>query len=125
LLDLLAPVLTDAFALAYPAAVIAAAQALNTTILNCWPRIVGTPHAEQILSVVSRCWINIHDSDNDRDSSKLEMLVKELKKTMTLVASLWKESDEPMPTEKLAQVVRKAPNTEPLFAAFQLDTSTA
>ncbi|KAM3511166.1 hypothetical protein MY11210_005217 [Beauveria gryllotalpidicola] len=125
LLDLFAPVLTDAFALAYPAAVVAAAQALNTTILNCWPRIVGTPHAEQILSVVSRCWINIHDSDNDRNSSELEMLVKELKKTMTLVASLWKESDEPMPTEKLAQVVRKAPNLNPLFAAFRLDTSTA
>ncbi|KAF1733951.1 uncharacterized protein CRV24_005483 [Beauveria bassiana] len=125
LLDLFAPVLTDAFALAYPAAVVAAAQALNTTILNCWPRIVGTPHAEQILNVVSRCWINIHDSDNDRNSSELEMLVKELTKTMTLMASLWKESDEPMPTEKLSQVVRKAPNLKPLFAAFRLDTSTA
>ncbi|OAA51101.1 hypothetical protein BBO_01048 [Beauveria brongniartii RCEF 3172] len=125
LLDLFAPVLADAFALAHPAAVIAAAQALNTTILNCWPRIVGTPHAEQILNVVSRCWINIHDSDNDRNGSELEMLVKELKKTMTLMASLWKDSDEPMPTEKLSQVVRKAPNLKPLFAAFRLDTSTA
>ncbi|KAM3507375.1 hypothetical protein MY10362_001828 [Beauveria mimosiformis] len=125
LLDLFAPVLADAFALAHPAAVIAAAQALNTTILNCWPRIVGTPHAEQILNVVSRCWINIHDSDNNRNGSELEMLVKELKKTMTLMASLWKESDEPMPTEKLSQVVRKAPNLKPLFAAFRLDTSTA
>ncbi|KAK8144705.1 hypothetical protein G3M48_005475 [Beauveria asiatica] len=125
LLDLFAPVLTDAFALAHPAAAITAAQALNTTILNCWPRIVGTPHAEQILNVVSRCWINIHEPDNDRNGSELEMLARELKKTMALMASLWQESDEPMPTEKLSQVVRKAPNLEPLFAVFRLDTSTA
>ncbi|KAM3440360.1 hypothetical protein NHJ13734_003299 [Beauveria thailandica] len=125
LLDLFAPVLTDAFALAHPAAVIAAAQALNTTILNCWPRIVGTPHAQQILNIVSRCWINIHESDNDRNGSELEMLARELKKTMALMASLWQESDEPVPTEKLSQVVRKAPNLEPLFAVFRLDTSTA
>ncbi|TQV93038.1 tRNA nucleotidyltransferase [Cordyceps javanica] len=51
LLDLFAPVLADAFALAYVPAVVAAAQALNSTILNCWPRIVGTPHAEHIINI--------------------------------------------------------------------------
>lgn len=122
LIDLFAPVLTDAFALAHVPAVVAAAQALNTTILNCWPRIVGTPHAEHIISIVSRCWINIHDSDHGtRGGPGMETLTEELKRTMTLVASLWKESDAPRPTQKLAQVVQKAPNLKSLLAPFQLE----
>ncbi|KAJ6787317.1 hypothetical protein PWT90_09132 [Aphanocladium album] len=119
LLDLFAPVLTDAFALAYAPAVVAAATALNTTILNCWPRMVGTPHAEQVINIVSRCWTNIHDAGNDNISSDLNILTEELKKTMTLLAALWGESDEPLPKERLGEIVQKAPHLKPLFAPFQ------
>lgn len=117
--------LTDAFALAYAPAVAAAAKALNMTILNCWPRIVGTPHAEQTISLVSRCWTNIHDVGDDHDSSDMEILTNELTKTMTLLASLWKESDEPLPQAKLAQIVEKAPHLKPLFQPFQLEKTAA
>ncbi|OAA56014.1 hypothetical protein ISF_07612 [Cordyceps fumosorosea ARSEF 2679] len=125
LLDLFTPVLTDAFALAYPPAVLAAAQALNTTILNCWPRIIGTPHAEHIISIASRCWINVHDQDSGDWGPELESLADELSKTMMLVATLWKESDEVIPVEKLARIVQKAPSLKPLFAPFRLEKSTA
>ncbi|KAJ3492627.1 hypothetical protein NLG97_g5264 [Lecanicillium saksenae] len=125
LLDLFTPVLTDAFALAYAPAVIAAAKALNIVILNCWPRVVGTPHAEQIINIVSRCWTNIHDADNGNANSDLNILAEELKQTMSLLASLWAESDEPLPKEKLASIVKEAPHLEPLFAPFQLGKSAA
>lgn len=110
--------LTDAFALAYAPAVLAAAKALNTTIINCWPRIVGTPHAEQIINIVSRAWTNIQDSANDNTTKELESLSKELTKTTTLLAALWKESDDQIPTETLSQIAGKAPHLRPLFKPF-------
>lgn len=125
LLDLFAPVLTDAFALAHVPAVVAAAKALNTTILNCWPRIVGTPHAEQITSIVARCWTNIYDTDHSTGGPETETLTQELKRTMALLASLWKASDEPMPTDKLAQVVQRTPHLKLLFTPFKLEPPTA
>lgn len=123
LLDLFAPVLTDAFALAYPPAVLAAVQALNATILNCWPRITGTPHAEHIINLISRSWTNIQDT-SDR-GEEFDSLRLELTKTMTLLAALWKESGETLPTEKLSEVVSKAPHLRPLFAPFQADAAAA
>lgn len=125
LLDLFTPVLTDAFALAYPPAVVATAEALNTTILNCWPRIVGTPHAEHIISVASRCWINVQGTSDELGGPEQEALTAELKKTMTLVASLWREADEAMPMEKLAQMVQMEPSLKSLLVPFQLEKSMA
>ncbi|KAJ2972811.1 hypothetical protein NQ176_g6943 [Zarea fungicola] len=125
LLDLFAPVLTDAFALAYAPAVLSAAKALHATILNCWPRFVGTPHAERIINLVARCWTNIHDTAEKDTKGEFKDIGSELTQTISLLAVLWKDSGEPVPTEKLDQVVGKAPHLKSLFKPLQQGASAA
>lgn len=117
--------MTDAFALVHAPAVLSAAKALNATILNCWPRIVGTPHAEQILNLVAKCWTNIHDTAKKDTRGEFKDIDSELTQAISLLAVLWKESGQPVPTERLAQVVGKAPHLKPLFKPLQQEASAA
>jgi hypothetical protein len=104
--------LTDSFALAYPPAVLAAAKALNTTILNCWPRIEGTQHAEQIIHIISITWTNIQDQPSSEKSAELDRLAGELSKTSTLLSALWRENGPP---EKLLDILKEESELRPLF----------
>lgn len=109
--------MTDSFALAYPPAVVAAAKALNTTILNCWPRIVVISHAEQIIHIISIAWTNMQNHKADEHQSELSSLEKELTRTSELLAAVWRENKQ-VPPEKLLSLVEKEPQLQPLFASL-------
>ncbi|KAK3182059.1 hypothetical protein K4F52_006624 [Lecanicillium sp. MT-2017a] len=117
LLNLFSSVMTDAFALAYPPAVLAAAKALNTTILNCWPRLAGTSHAEQIVHITSIAWTNLQNHKADEHQSELSSLAKELSRTSELLAALWRENKQ-APPKKLLSLLEKQPHLQPLFASL-------
>ncbi|KAL6365377.1 hypothetical protein LRP88_01367 [Fusarium phalaenopsidis] len=118
LLSMISSIMTDPFATAHPPTVIAATQALNAIITNCWPRIQQTEHAEQIIRILSLCWLNVTE-ESDSSSTQVskpdvEALSQELIHTSNILQALWAEDDSKRPA-RLDEVVEKEPRLARLF----------
>ncbi|KAG8428150.1 hypothetical protein J3459_006045 [Metarhizium acridum] len=61
LLDVIESVMCDPFGADHPGVLTSAAEALIVIITNCWPRISNTKRVEQILRILSVCWLNMNN----------------------------------------------------------------
>lgn len=46
----------------HPAVLMAANEALVLIIINCWPRVRAAQRVEQVLRILSVCWLNFSDA---------------------------------------------------------------
>lgn len=111
--------MTDPFATAHPPTVVAATQALNAIIANCWPRIQEAEHAEHIIRILSLCWLNVTE-ESENSSTQVpepdaEALSQELICTSKIMQALWAKDDSKRPT-RLDEVLEKEPRLTKLFA---------
>lgn len=61
LLDVIESVICDPFGADHPGVLTSAAEALIVIMTNCWPRISNTKRVEQILRILSVCWLNMNN----------------------------------------------------------------
>ena len=52
--------MTDPFAAAHGAVILASAKALNTCVRQCWPRMSDDDRTGQITRIISLCWLHMH-----------------------------------------------------------------
>ncbi|CAM1511089.1 Fc.00g086020.m01.CDS01 [Cosmosporella sp. VM-42] len=118
LLSMLSSTMTDPFALAHPPAVLAAAQALNTVIANCWPRlqVQDSGHIEHIMRIIALCWLSLQDNDATAYLSKTDVdsISEELMRSSKMLQSLWKEKNA-HPPERVAEILEQEPRLASLF----------
>ncbi|TVY54403.1 hypothetical protein LCER1_G003877 [Lachnellula cervina] len=76
LIPILSTTLTDPFAPSNPPLLLSAIRALQTVLLNCWPRISEPKYKMEIIKALSVCWKDISDSE---DRGRLEEVQKELR----------------------------------------------
>ncbi|TVY43250.1 Uncharacterized protein LSUB1_G000919 [Lachnellula subtilissima] len=76
LIPILSTTLTDPFAPTNPPLLLSAIHALQTVLLNCWPRISEPKYKIEIIKALSVCWKDVSDSE---DMGRLEEVQRELK----------------------------------------------
>lgn len=115
-MEIFAAILTDSFALAYTPAVLAAAESLNATLAACWPRVAETNYMEQIVYIISVCWINIEDrrSAQEGDVAALAPISQQLERTSTFLQALW-DANGNKPAD-LTKATKAEPRLQALFA---------
>jgi hypothetical protein len=63
LVPMLSTIMTDPFAPAAPATLLAAIRALQATLANCWPRIPGSPWQDEIINALVLCWLHVAEHE--------------------------------------------------------------
>ncbi|KAL6817019.1 hypothetical protein V8C40DRAFT_83119 [Trichoderma camerunense] len=106
LLQLFSTTLSDPFALAYPPLVCATTEALSETLVNCWPRISSPGHTDQVLHMISLCWLNLKSSQLPKEG--IDQISTHLIHTSTILQSLWNREGSAPPTQ-LTAVLQKEP----------------
>lgn len=106
LLQLFSTTLSDPFALAYPPLVCATTEALNETLVNCWPRISSPGHTDQVLHMISLCWLNLKSSQLQTED--IDRVSTHLIHTSTILQSLWNREGSAPPAQ-LTAVLQKEP----------------
>lgn len=116
LLSIISSVMTDPFATAYLPSILAAADALAAIIANCWPRLSELSHVERIVSIISLCWINVHNDDaaTQLSTADKELLLRRLTRISDMLQALWEQCGIKPPT-KLNEVVQAEPRLSALF----------
>lgn len=82
-LPLITNVLSNPFGPAYPPLLIAAAKALQTLMLNCWPRM--SFWRGEVLKGITLCWLRI--AAENQSSRQLATVKEELRKTVQILAA--------------------------------------
>lgn len=117
LLSILSSVMTDPFATAYPPALLSAAEALNATITTCWPRFLDSDHNEEIIRIVSLCWLNLHDDvvvacrPSEEHTSAISA---KLMQSAKMLQSIWQQHNV-LPPKALKEVLEQEPRLKVLF----------
>ncbi|KAH0496594.1 hypothetical protein TgHK011_003946 [Trichoderma gracile] len=107
LLRLFSATLSDPFVTEYPPLVCAAVEALNATLINCWPRSSISGYIHQVLYTISRCWLNLESSQlptQDRDRISAHLI-----RTSNLLQTLWSREGGSGPPAQLAAILQKEP----------------
>lgn len=78
-LPMLSTVLSNPFGHAHPSSLLAATNALQSVILNGWPRMAV--NKGEVLRGITLCWLHIHGEQ----SGELEAVRKELRKTVLML----------------------------------------
>ncbi|PNY29990.1 Uncharacterized protein TCAP_00065 [Tolypocladium capitatum] len=121
LLRMIESVMTDPFAIACPSTVLAAAEALDALLSHCWPRITETKHAGHILRIITICWLNLHDQEDDTDqaatTSGRDRIFKQLLVSSRLFKFIWAGPNLEM-QHKLAEALSQEPRLAPLFLEY-------
>ncbi|TVY37373.1 CCA tRNA nucleotidyltransferase, mitochondrial [Lachnellula occidentalis] len=84
LIPILSTTLTDPFAPSNPPLLLSAIRALQTVLLNCWPRISEPKYKMKIIKALSVCWTDVSASE---DRGRLEEVQKDLKVAGRLLVS--------------------------------------
>lgn len=79
ILPMLSEVLSNPFGQAYSPTLLAAAKALQSVVLNGWPRMAF--NRGEVLRGVTQCWLHIHGEE----SNELERLRMELKSVVSML----------------------------------------
>lgn len=106
--------MTDPFAMACPAAVLAAAKALRATVSNCWPRVREPIHLQEVVLVLSICWLNLHGDEGQHPGQDHEAIAGQLMQTSKMLQAVWSEQSC-QPPDKLPEAVRQEPRLRQLF----------
>ncbi|KAF4337704.1 CCA tRNA nucleotidyltransferase mitochondrial [Fusarium beomiforme] len=118
LLSMASSVMTDPFAVSYPPTLIAATQTLHATITNAWPRIREAEHMENVIRILSLCWLNVSEEiehgvpQTSRDD--VHVLSRELVHAARVLQALWKH-DSSMRPAKLNEALKQEPRLSDLF----------
>ncbi|KAL7951137.1 hypothetical protein V8C42DRAFT_308611 [Trichoderma barbatum] len=112
LLRLFSTTLSDPFAMEYPPLVCATTEALNATLVNCWPRISSPGYADQVLHMVSLCWLNLKSSQIPAEA--VDQISTHIIRTSTILQSLWSREGS-APPQQLAAILEKEPRLVELF----------
>lgn len=113
LLRLFSTTLSDPFVTEYPPLICATVEALNATLVNCWPRSSITGYISQVLHTISLCWLNLQSSQlptQVRDQTSAH-----LKRTSNLLQALWSREGGSGPPPQLAAVLQKEPRLAELL----------
>jgi hypothetical protein len=115
---MISSIMTDPFAVSYPPTVIAATQALDAIIANAWPRIQEGGHMENIIRIISLCWLSASEEVEHNVAEVSEHDVKgltwQLKHTAKILEALWVQNASRRPT-KLDEVLEQEPRLAKLF----------
>lgn len=80
--------LCDPFSPAQPELLQATLHVLQTTLLNCWPRISQSIYYVEIIRALSLCWTNIKDEENDNNVMNLSSKFTEIKEQVRVNARI-------------------------------------
>ena len=106
-------VMTNPFLAQHTQCLLAAAEALRSTVLNCWPRLLDHHSAEVLRSTVV-CWLNMCDSQPKDWAAKEKKLSETLRNIATLVSKGRDDSSE-APPAGLGQTIEDNPKLQALF----------
>ncbi|KYK61912.1 hypothetical protein DCS_03057 [Drechmeria coniospora] len=120
LLQMVESVMADPFAAIYLPSVLAAAEALRVIISHCWPRIQETHHAEHVLSIITKCWLNCSvDVEEESNGGPLNpdrnLILQQLKLMAKLLNSTWMTSTNPPMKQMITDATNREPELAPLF----------
>ncbi|KAG5773603.1 hypothetical protein H9Q72_000645 [Fusarium xylarioides] len=117
LLSMVSLVMTDPFAVSYPPTLIAATQTMSAIITNSWPRIRETEHMENVIRILSLCWLNVSEEiehEASRTSADINTLSQELAHTAQILQALWGHDASKRPA-KLSEALKQEPRLSTLF----------
>ncbi|KFY22871.1 hypothetical protein V493_06272 [Pseudogymnoascus sp. VKM F-4281 (FW-2241)] len=117
ILPLLSAVLVDPFAPSNPALLLRGINAVQTTILNCWPILSEEHNCVRIVKALSLCWINLTEeivnSGNEDVKHGLDQLKQELQISAAMLCRSTGGTTGRAPA--LTDVVRIYPDLSNLF----------
>jgi hypothetical protein len=116
LISLFSSIMLDPFALAYPPSVLAVTEALNATLVNCWPRVSAPIHTEEILHCLTVCWLRTCDAEASSQpwAKEIGLLKKELTSNAAMLQGIWLQQN-PSPPPKMIEVIKQEPSLVTLF----------
>ncbi|CAG7562436.1 unnamed protein product [Fusarium equiseti] len=118
LLSMSSSIMTDPFAVAHPPTLRATTQLLGAIITNAWPRVRESEHMDNVIRILSLCWLNLleeleHGSSQDQRED-LQALSQELMSQGEALKALWAD-DTPKRPPKLDEVLKQEPKLSELF----------
>jgi hypothetical protein len=118
LLSMSSSIMTDPFAVAHPPTLRATTQLLGAIIANAWPRVRESEHMDNVVRILSLCWLNLleeleHGSSQDQRED-LQALSQELMSQGEALKALWAD-DTPRRPPKLDEVLKQEPKLSGLF----------
>lgn len=99
----------------YPPLVSSTTEALNATLVNCWPRFSSPGYIDQVIHTISLCWLNLKSSQ--LPSEDVDQISAHLTRTSTILQSLWVRKDSG-PIEGLTAALQKEPRLVDLFPSI-------
>lgn len=117
LLSMVSLVMTDPFAVSHPLTLIAATQTMSAIITNSWPRIRETEHMENVVRILSLCWLNVSEEiehEASRTLADINTLSRELAHTARILQALWDHDASQCPA-KLSEALKQEPRLSNLF----------
>ncbi|KAL1841849.1 hypothetical protein VTJ49DRAFT_6526 [Mycothermus thermophilus] len=120
LIPMLSSIMTDPFAPAAPATLLATIKALQAVLANCWPRIPGSVWQDEIINALVLCWLHVAEynrrANNDETYSQIE---RDLLVTARALASVLKTAETDLASHT-KPLVEKEPRLAKLFAVSGL-----
>jgi hypothetical protein len=118
LLSMSSSIMTDPFAVAHPPTLRATTQLLGAIIANAWPRVREPEHMDNVIRILSLCWLNLleeleHGSSQDQRED-LQVLSQELMSQGEALKALWAD-DTPKRPPKLDEILKQEPKLSGLF----------
>ncbi|EKJ69349.1 hypothetical protein NXS19_007633 [Fusarium pseudograminearum] len=119
LLSMSSSIMTDPFAVSYPPTLLATTQLIGAIIGNAWPRIREPEHMENVIRILSLCWLNtleeIEDGVSQVQKKDLQALSQELESKAKALEALWTEDTSKRPSD-LDEALEKEPKLARLFS---------
>jgi hypothetical protein len=120
LLSMSSSIMTDPFAVSYPPTLLATTQLIGAIIGNAWPRIREPEHMENVIRILSLCWLNtleeIEDNVSQDQKEGLQAVSQELASKGKALEALWTEDASKRPSD-LDEALEKEPKLARLFSA--------
>ena len=113
LLSVIEPILVDPFIGLHLSTMIHAGDALDAVMLNCWPRILQSTRAQQILGIIGTGWLTLHDSTSrgaphQQSLETIEVALQSLERPAGKAKLLWERQDQDA-KDKIGQIVSREP----------------
>lgn len=99
----------------YPPLILSTTEALNATLVNCWPRFSSPGYIDQVIHTISLCWLNLKSSQLPPED--VDQLSAHLTRTSTILQSLWVRKGSG-PSEGLTAALQKEPRLVDLFPSI-------
>jgi hypothetical protein len=108
---MLSTILSDPFAPAAPATLLAAVKALQAVLQTCWPRIPNSPWQDEIINALTLCWLAACDQ-----TTRPSAILSELSATGAMLSAVLRTKGVNL-ADVVAPLVQKEPPLAALFAS--------